>query len=92
MAMGMGSTYNAITRGLLVDPTVKPAFDIKSVQALFNKERYTETRAFPFVIVSVDPAAGGSLSDYTIVSAVYCGSNLIVRTPPTHHHKNRREW
>jgi len=64
-------TYLTETKGFLSNPNIRPAFPVKAVQRLMERKEIKELPMRTCFFVSVDPAAGGNLSDYAIVSNVY---------------------
>ena len=66
------------TKGLLTNPNIRPAFDRHDIQFLRNKPTTKSILPRGSIFVSIDPAAGGSLSDYAIVSTAFIKSKVVV--------------
>lgn len=66
------------TKGFMSNPNIKPAFESKLVQAWMKKEYIGSIKTRASVFVSVDPAAGGNLSDYAIVTCCYFNGKIVV--------------
>ena len=64
-------TYLTETKGFQSNPNIRPAFPVKVVERFMKQEDIREIPMRTCFFVSVDPAAGGNLSDYAIVSSVY---------------------
>jgi len=67
------------TKGFLSNPNIKPAFDVKMVQHWMNRPQVQKIKTRAAFFVSVDPAAGGNLSDYAIVTCCYFNGRTVVR-------------
>lgn len=69
------------TKGFQCDPNVRPAFDQMGVRALQDLDRIVSPKQHvSHVFFAVDPAAGGRNSDYAIISAIFSGGNMTVRS------------
>jgi len=67
------------TKGLLIDPLIKPVFDSASIDYLVERPFLnTNQQAFDYIYVTVDPAAGGC-SRYAILSAVYTMDDIMIK-------------
>lgn len=78
-------TFLTETKGFQADPNIRPAFAHNLVKAWIDLPPVTELPPRKCFFVSVDPCAGGDLSEYAIVSCAYTRrGNVVVRTlsPP----------
>ncbi len=65
-------------RGVSTDAYIKPAFDQAGVADLCKNWFNHDGSAIRHLFVAVDPAAGGALSDYAIVSAFFTKEDQLV--------------
>ena len=73
-------TYLREIRGMTIDQSVSLAFDPAAVKRL-NEESYVMMQRNIFareIFVAVDPACGGDMSKFAIVSAIYVENFMIV--------------
>jgi hypothetical protein len=73
--------YIRETKGGSGDPNIKPAFESRIVKRWMESKPVEKLPSgVPVVYTSVDPAAGGNMSDYAIVSFIQTGEgNYVVR-------------
>lgn len=78
-------TYLTETKGFQSNPNVRPAFTVNDVKRWMAREDILEIANRRCFFVSIDPAAGGNMSDYAIVSCVHSNKGMIsvrIRKPP----------
>ncbi len=78
MGEAHSSTFLTEMRGLASDANIRPAFDQGGIRDLMTNWYKHDGSAISHIFVGVDPAAGGALSDYAIVSAFFTESDQLV--------------
>jgi len=66
------------TKGLLSNPNIRPAFIKKDIEFWMKRLSISNIKPRASIFVSIDPAAGGSMSDYAIVSMAFVDQKAIV--------------
>jgi hypothetical protein len=75
-------TFLTETKGYQSDPNIRSAFTHNTVQSWINLPTVDEITPRNCFFVSVDPCAGGNLSEYAIVSTAFTNKGGVVVSIP----------
>lgn len=76
---GNSTAFLRETKGFLIEPLIKPAFNARKLECLLTPERLIPIKSYVSdIITTVDTCGGSTGSEYAIVSCAYINRKIVV--------------